>query len=48
MTDIKASHFRAKIIARKAFHILPEQLQLPIRRVVQKTRGKQFENQKIG
>ena len=47
-TDNKASHFRAKKIARRAFHILPEQLQLPIRRVVQKSRMKQFENQKPG
>jgi len=45
-TDNKAGHFRAKKVARKAFHALPEQLQLPIRRVVQKARSKRFESYK--
>ena len=45
-TDNNASHFQAKKIARKAFQVLPEQLQMPIRRVVQKARYKPFENQR--
>ena len=44
-TDNKVSHFRAKKIARKAFQVLPEQLQMPIRRVVQKARTSRFEKQ---
>ena len=44
-TDNNASHFQAKKFARKAFQVLPEQLQMPIRRVVQKARYKPFENQ---
>jgi len=43
-TDNKMAHFQAKNVARKAFHILPEQLQMPIRRAVQKSRTKRFEN----
>ncbi|MDC0189712.1 radical SAM protein [Rhodospirillales bacterium] len=45
-TENKAAHFRAKKIARKAFHVLPEQLQMPIRRVVQKARTNRFEKYK--
>jgi MoaA/NifB/PqqE/SkfB family radical SAM enzyme len=37
------AHYKAKNIARKAFHFLPEQLQIPIRKVVQKSRAKRFE-----
>ena len=44
-TDNKVSHFQAKKIARKAFQVLPEQLQMPIRRVVQKARTSRFEKQ---
>ena len=40
-----AKHFQAKKIARKAFQVLPEQLQMPIRRVVQKARTSRFEKQ---
>ena len=38
------SHFRAKNIARNAYHLLPEQLQIPIRKVVQKARNRRFES----
>ena len=41
-SDNNSSRFRAKNAARKAFHMLPEQLQVPIRRVVQKARVKRF------
>jgi hypothetical protein len=44
-TENNVSHFRAKKIARKAFQALPEQLQMPIRRVVQKARTSRFEKQ---
>ena len=37
------AHYKAKKIARKAFHFLPEQLQTPIRKVVQKSRANRFE-----
>ncbi len=43
-TDNNPARFHAKNAARKAFHMLPEQLQIPIRRVVQKARVKRFEN----
>ena len=45
-TENNVSHFRAKKIARKAFQALPEQLQMPIRRVVQKARTNRFEKHK--
>ena len=41
----KIAHFQTKKIARKAFQALPEQLQMPIRRVVQKARTSRFEKQ---
>ena len=43
-TDNNISRFRAKNIARNAYHLLPEQLQIPIRKVVQKARNKRFES----
>jgi MoaA/NifB/PqqE/SkfB family radical SAM enzyme len=43
-TDNKTVHFQAKNAARRAFHVLPEQLQMPIRKVVQKARTKRFES----
>ena len=45
-TENNISHFRAKKIARKAFQALPEQLQMPIRRVVHKARTNRFEKHK--
>jgi MoaA/NifB/PqqE/SkfB family radical SAM enzyme len=42
-TDNNRSRFQAKKVARSAFHLLPEQLQIPIRKVVQKARTKRFE-----
>lgn len=42
-TDNNLTRFRVKNVARKAFHTLPEQLQTPIRRIVQKSRTKRFE-----
>jgi MoaA/NifB/PqqE/SkfB family radical SAM enzyme len=42
-TDNNQSRFKAKKVARNAFHLLPEQLQIPIRKVVQKARTKRFE-----
>lgn len=42
--DNNPAMFRAKNVARKAFHALPEQLQIPIRKVVQKSRTKRFES----
>lgn len=42
-TDNNPSRLKAKNLARKAFHILPEQLQLPIRRTVQKIRTRRLE-----
>lgn len=41
-TDNNPTRFRAKNVARKAFHYLPEQIQMPIRKVVQKARTKRF------
>jgi len=43
-TDNNPGRFRAKNVARKAFYFLPEQLQTPIRKVVQKARTRRFEN----
>jgi MoaA/NifB/PqqE/SkfB family radical SAM enzyme len=43
-TDNNQSRFKAKKVARNAFHLLPEQLQIPIRKVVQKARAKHFES----
>jgi len=43
-TDNNPSRFRAKNAARKAFYLLPEQLQIPIRKVVQKARTKRFDS----
>jgi len=43
-TDNNPVRFRAKNVARKAFHYLPEQIQIPIRKVVQKSRTKRFES----
>ncbi len=43
-TDNNPARFRAKNMARKAFHMLPEQMQIPIRRTVQKVRVKRFES----
>ena len=42
-TENNPAHYQAKNFARKAFHALPEQLQVPIRKVVQKSRTKRFE-----
>ncbi|MBT3361756.1 MAG: radical SAM protein [Rhodospirillales bacterium] len=42
-TDNNPTRLKAKNLARKAFRILPEQLQLPIRRTVQKARIKRLE-----
>lgn len=43
-TDNSLSRFRAKKVARNAYHLLPEQLQIPIRDVVQKARKKRFDS----
>ena len=37
------ARFLAKNVARKAFHLLPEQLQIPVRKAVQKARTRRFE-----
>ncbi|NQU57623.1 MAG: radical SAM protein, partial [Rhodospirillales bacterium] len=42
-TDNNPARLKAKNLARKAFHILPEQLQLPIRRTVQKVRTRRLQ-----
>jgi MoaA/NifB/PqqE/SkfB family radical SAM enzyme len=42
-TDNNPARLKAKNLARKAYHILPEQLQLPIRKVVQRARIKRLE-----
>jgi len=42
-TDNNPARLKYKNIARKAFRILPEQLQLPIRRTVQKVRTRRLE-----
>jgi len=42
-TDNNPVRFRAKNVARKAFHYLPEQIQIPLRNAVQKSRTKRFE-----
>ncbi len=42
-TDNNPARFRAKKVARKAFHFLPEQLQAPLRKAVQKARTRRFE-----
>jgi len=42
-TDNNPARLQAKKLARKVYHVLPEQLQLPIRRVVQKARIKHLE-----
>jgi MoaA/NifB/PqqE/SkfB family radical SAM enzyme len=42
-TDNNLVRFRAKNVARKAFHFLPEQIQIPIRKAVQKSRTKAFD-----
>jgi hypothetical protein len=36
--------YGSKTIARKAFHMLPETLQIPIRKTVQKRRNRRFES----
>ena len=41
-TDNNPTRFKAKNVARKAFHVLPEPLQIPIRKVVQRVRTKRF------
>jgi len=42
-TDNNPARLKAKNLARKVFHILPEQLQLPIRRTVQMARIRRLE-----
>ena len=42
-TDNNPARLKVKNLARKAFRILPEQLQLPIRRTVQKARIRRLE-----
>jgi len=42
-TDNNPARLKAKNLARQAFRILPEQLQLPIRRTVQKMRARRLE-----
>ena len=41
-TDNNPTRFKAKNVARKAFHVLPEPLQIPIRKVVQRVRTRRF------
>ncbi len=43
-TENNPALYRAKTVARAAYHQLPEQLQLPIRRVVQTARSKRLGN----
>jgi MoaA/NifB/PqqE/SkfB family radical SAM enzyme len=47
-TDNNPARLRAKNLARKAYRILPEQLQLPIRRVVQTARARRLQEYTAG
>ena len=42
-TDNNPLRFKTKNVARKIFHTLPEQLQIPIRKAVQNSRTRRFE-----